>query len=919
MDVGTVLLRLAILFVAARMAAEIAERLRFPAVLAEICVGILLGPSLFGLVDGSEPLGFLGELGAIFLLLEVGLHMDLGDLRRVGRSAMQVAWIGVIVPMAAGFVAMRGLGMDGPTALFLAAGITATSVGITARVFADMRTLASVEAQTVLGAAVADDVIGLMILTVVTRMSLGGGFHVNSILEVTAAGVGFLVVATALGVWLIPLVFERVIGRSRIEGTLIGAAIAFTLAIAGLANAAKLAPIVGAFVAGVALGRAPQRDDIRRALAPVGHLFIPVFFLLIGAETHVQALARPGVLATAGVLGAIAVVAKVVAGAGVPKGQGDRFLVGVGMIPRGEVGLVFATLGLSSGVLGASEHATLLVVVLATTLVAPPWLRRLIERNRRKTSSRTEDEAPADGWLIISDDEVELRAEPPAGLVARIGLEAATLCADRRPGPRLRDWLSKAPPQPAVWGPELLDRFLTLLRTGNLRSWRLLDVTGLMPLLLPQLEKTANRAPTDPFDLDPSSAFRWHELEALKDLVADPDDDASSLWSGVDRDAVLLAAFAVSAFGPYATREVAELTRTLGLHDDRGELVRFLVTERHLLPAAAARLGMGREEAVLELAAHIGDRRRCDALYLLSAAIEPDPTARERLDELRALVAAALAQPEFADEAGVDVVEARKQEVARLRPAGTNVAVKRLLATAPRRYLLAHRPEQIARHIQMLDPPPTRYEVRMFPEPHPEQGEWTLYVATPDRPGALGAIAGALASNGIPIIDASVTTWPNGMIADIFRVKAGSDIDWEAVRRAASTTLVHTVANGKPVGDRRTTGDRQRRVALVHDRRGPREGPHRIVAARGRGDQSRGTPHPSRDRRHGRRRRRRHVPRHRSGRPQARSPPAGRSAALFRGPTPGTMDAVASVAPPRAQGRGRRTRKAVLAVAHATP
>ena len=199
MDTGDFLLRLALLFVCARVAAEAAERFRVPAVLAEIGAGILLGPSLFNIVPNSESLHFLGELGAVFLLLEVGLHMDLSELLGVGRAAMQVAWIGVIVPMAAAFVAMHAMGSTSAVALFLSAGITATSVGITARVFADMRTLASPEAQTVLGAAVADDVIGLLILTVVTRLASGGKVHVSSVVAIAAVGIAFVVVV--VGVW----------------------------------------------------------------------------------------------------------------------------------------------------------------------------------------------------------------------------------------------------------------------------------------------------------------------------------------------------------------------------------------------------------------------------------------------------------------------------------------------------------------------------------------------------------------------------------------------------------------------------------------------------------------------------------------------------------------------------------------------
>ncbi|HYZ91232.1 MAG TPA: cation:proton antiporter [Actinomycetota bacterium] len=797
METGALLLRLALLFVVARLAAEVAERLHFPAVLAEIGAGVLLGPSLFGWIEPKEPLSFIGELGAILLLLEVGLHMDLADLGRVGRSAMQVAWIGILVPLAAGFAGMRVLGIATPVALFLAAGITATSVGITARVFADMRALTSTEAQTVLGAAIVDDVLGLLILTVVTRVSSGGRIQFASIAGVTVAGILFVVGATALGAILIPRIFGRFVGRSRIEGTLIGAAVAFGLCMAGLAAAVKLAPIVGAFVAGVALSRTPQRDELRRRLAPVGHLFVPVFFLLIGAETHVRTLASPRVLAVAAVLAAIAVVGKIVSALGVTRGGGDRMLIGIGMIPRGEVGLVFATLGLSSGVLSAPQHATLLAVVLVTTLAAPPWLRRRIDRSRREAFESVEVAEPPDGWLLVTDDEVELRAEPSVGLAHRIALDAALLCAQRRPGPRILNWLSGVPARTATWDAQLSRRFMALLRDGNTRSWRFLEVTGMLQVLLPKLEIALARRAHDPFDLDPASALRWDEVDELKRIVSDQDDPASARWPGVDQEAVLLAALARSAFGPDAAAEARALATYVGFKDDRASLVEFLVAERDLLPAAAARMSMGTEESVLALATHIGDRSRCDALYVLAAAGEEEPTARKRLDELRGLVSSALASPELTS-AGMGVLEERRRQVVELLPRTANVAVQHLLEAAPRRYLLGQTPQAIAKHIQMLDPPPTRGEVRIRPEPDPEHGTWTIFVAALDRPGALAAIAGALTRCEIPVLEAAITTWPHGLAADVFRVSAPATTDWDAVRKAATEAFAHHGRNGKP-------------------------------------------------------------------------------------------------------------------------
>jgi UTP:GlnB (protein PII) uridylyltransferase len=202
---------------------------------------------------------------------------------------------------------------------------------------------------------------------------------------------------------------------------------------------------------------------------------------------------------------------------------------------------------------------------------------------------------------------------------------------------------------------------------------------------------------------------------------------------------------------------------------------------------------------VLELAAHIGEATRCDSLYLLAAATEGDPTSRDRLDELHGLVTAVLEHPELTGEAASDIIEIRKQEVARLLPRAAGLGVQRLLDDAPRRYILAHPPEDIARHLMLLDPPPSRNEVRIRPEPHLSVGEWTVHVAAVDRPGALAALAGAFAEHDVPILEASISTWPNGIAADVFRVAAPANVDWEAVRDTAAQALARHGKDGKPV------------------------------------------------------------------------------------------------------------------------
>ncbi len=402
MSVTSVLLDILIVLIAAKVAAEIAERVGFPPVVAEILAGVVIGPSVFDLVGTEQTLQVLGEIGVILLLLQVGMEMDLGELGAVGRASVSVALVGVAVPMAAGFGVSELFGYDANTALFLGAALAATSVGITARVFSDLRALASVEARTVLGAAVADDVLGLVILTVVVRIVSEGSVSVLSVLGIFAIALAFLVATTAIGSRAAPPLFQFLHRYARSTGTVVALALAFTLAFAELADAAQLAPIVGAFVAGLSLSRSTVSDRISRELAPVGHLFIPVFFLQIGIEVDVNAFFDPKVLAVAGALFAVAVAGKLASAVGAFGSPGDKRLIGLGMIPRGEVGLIFATIGLRETILDQEQYAALLLVVLSTTLLAPPLLRwRLQQMRAGRAERRHPSTAPPGGrWLV---------------------------------------------------------------------------------------------------------------------------------------------------------------------------------------------------------------------------------------------------------------------------------------------------------------------------------------------------------------------------------------------------------------------------------------------------------------------------------------------------------------------------------------
>lgn len=800
MDFNAILLQLAILIIAARVAAELSERFGLPAVVLEILTGVLIGPSVLGLVGTGDVLEFFGEVGAILLLLEVGMQMNLADLARVGGSALRVAAIGIVVPMGLGFVLLSALGLDSLVALFLAAGITATSVGITARVFGDLRILASPEARTVLGAAVADDVGGLMILTVVVGIASTGGISVGSVASTVGAGVGFVFVAAIVCVLAVPLILRVASQQSRTEGTLMAAGLAVGLLVARFAAAARLAPIVGSFIAGLGISESELAGDVKRRLAPIGHLFIPVFFLQIGIKTDLASLGRPEVLGIAAALAAVAVAGKLVAGLGVGRGAGSRLLVGISMIPRGEVGLIFASLGLSQAVLDAENYAVLVMVVLFTTLVPPPWIRHQVNKARRRAiATRSVVTEPPGGWLIDSGKRVELAAEPSEMAAPLIALEAAIKCASREPGRRLVEWLGSLSPDRVTWDDSLRRLLFQLLKRGNARSWRFIEVTGLGSVLMPTIVEAMMRRRRDPFDLDPSGYLRWGVLENLNRMVAGGVELEDLVWEGLEhQDLVRLAAIVREAFE--GEKQAASLTsdfaRSIGLNSGEEDYLAFLVAERHLLAAAARRLETPTEDAMFELAVQLGSKQRAGGLYVLALAEGGMQVwERERLHEMMRMVDQAFLHPELTGPDASALIAQRKDQVVQALTNFGPDQVRKHLDGAPRRYLLDNNSGSIARHIKMTHTLPNRFEVRL--EAEPEAGGWLVHVAAQDRPGLLACIAKAMLEHRVAIGQAAVSTWDSGLAIDVFTVSAPRGIDWEQVRAGVAAQLTNPSGNGQ--------------------------------------------------------------------------------------------------------------------------
>jgi Kef-type K+ transport system membrane component KefB len=374
------LVDLLVILVAAKAVAEIAERVGVPAVVGEMVAGVLVGPSVLGLVEPGPVLSVLGELGIVLLLLDVGLQLDPSHLGPVARPATTMAVAGTLLTLVLGWGATAGLTHDGDTALFLAAAVTATSLGISARVFADLGRLATLDARTVLGASVVDDVLGLLTLTVVARLVTGAGVSLPGVAGTVALAVGYLVIAGFLGGRIAVPLFRAIERLARSPGTPLALALAFSLALAALAAVAGLASLIGAFVAGLALARTDQCERVQRDLTPLGHVLVPVFFLRVGVDADLGAAVRPDALGLAAVLLAAAVAAKVLCAWFAVGSRADRLSLGYGMVPRGEVGLVFAGLGLREGILDSRRYGALLVTILVTDLVGPMLLRRRLRR-----------------------------------------------------------------------------------------------------------------------------------------------------------------------------------------------------------------------------------------------------------------------------------------------------------------------------------------------------------------------------------------------------------------------------------------------------------------------------------------------------------------------------------------------------------
>ncbi len=376
--VAGVVADLAIILLAAKLGDELFKRIGQPALIGEILAGLLIGPSVLGIVEPGETIEVFAELGVVFLLFWVGLETRLSDMREVGSTAGVVGVAGVVVPFAAGTAAGLIFGESTATSVFIGSALAATSVGITSAVFADLGILATRAARTVLGAAVIDDILALLLVAVAVGIAADGGVDVTSILVSAGLAVGFIAVF-ALGGTAVMRRMPQLLHAPRFAESPLLPAVILCLGIAAIAAKIGLAAVIGAFLAGMIVAETKEQHPIEDEVAPLYAFFPPFFFASIGLELDLDVLLELGTLLLVAGLSALAIASKL-AGAwpGARRlGSREGRIVAIGMVPRGEVGIIVAGIGAASGVVETELFAAIIGMSIVTTLVVPPFLRRL--------------------------------------------------------------------------------------------------------------------------------------------------------------------------------------------------------------------------------------------------------------------------------------------------------------------------------------------------------------------------------------------------------------------------------------------------------------------------------------------------------------------------------------------------------------
>ena len=425
MVLAGVLLTLVFVYLASKLGGELSKLVDLPPVLGELVAGVLVGVSALHLLvfpetgavasdsvvitilekiagltpenmgevfnTSSEVISILAELGVIILLFEIGLESDLRELQKVGSRAAIVAVVGVVAPFIAGTVGLILIfGMPTIPAVFAGAALTATSIGITSKVLSELGQLKSTEGQIIVGAAVIDDVLGIIVLAVVASLAKTGDVDIANLVYLIISATAFLFGSIFLGKFFNKS-FVAIAEKLQTRGKLVIPALIFAFSMAFLANVIHLEAILGAFAAGLVLDETDKRKELDQQVIPIADILVPIFFVSVGARVDLSVLNptiadnRQG-LVIAAFLILVAIIGKIITGWSIfGQEKINRLAIGIGMIPRGEVGLVFAGIGAASGVLDKPLQAAIIIMVILTTFVAPPLLRLAFKSSEEET------------------------------------------------------------------------------------------------------------------------------------------------------------------------------------------------------------------------------------------------------------------------------------------------------------------------------------------------------------------------------------------------------------------------------------------------------------------------------------------------------------------------------------------------------
>ncbi|MEK6671884.1 MAG: cation:proton antiporter [Nitrospirota bacterium] len=394
MEVSEFFLKLLIILLSAKFFAEVFAYLRLPSVLGEVIAGIIIGPSLLGIIIPDATFHLLAEIGILLLLFEVGLETDVGQLVKVGIQSSLVAATGVVVPALLGFwISYYVLNLSLLISLFVGGTLVATSIGITVRVLVDLKQHQTKTAKVVLGAAVLDDVVGVVILAVLYDFAVKGTVSITDTAKVLGFIAAFLLVAPVIAKLFVPLI-SKLSSVSKTKGMIPTLIISLILILAVVSHGAGAPEILGSFAAGIALARRfflpfgstidhyshDLAEKIEENMKPIIELFVPVFFVIVGASINLKVVdfTSSTLWYMAGLLTIVAITAKMVSGIWAEGGMRTKLTTGIAMVPRGEVGLIFAEVGKKSGIFDDMIYAVIVFVVALTTLFAPLLLRYVV-------------------------------------------------------------------------------------------------------------------------------------------------------------------------------------------------------------------------------------------------------------------------------------------------------------------------------------------------------------------------------------------------------------------------------------------------------------------------------------------------------------------------------------------------------------